>query len=507
MLQYWASTTLEQPLAGDRAAAETHFWFGRLVLVLSALLAVRIVALAFNATDLFFDEAQYWTWSQELAFGYYSKPPLIAWIIAGSTSLCGDSEFCIRLPSPVLHTMTALRLFWLASRLYGPREGFWTGVVFAMLPGVAFSANIISTDVPLLLFWAVALYALCVLIDTRRWWPARLLGVSLGFGLNAKYAMAYFVLCTLVYAIATPARRSLLAETRWWTAIIIGVVLITPNLLWNIDHGFATFDHTVDNADWSGALFHPEKAVEFFAAQFGVFGPILFISLLIIAYRGLAGRLSGPDRLLLAFALPVILIVLVQAFISRAHANWAAVSYVAATPLVGATMFRDGARCWFRAALAIHFAAMTIIVAGFASAGSFMWPGGKDPYVRTLGWKEIAAEVRRELSAGMAAGRPYRAVVTTDRALTAELLYYLRTTPIPILRWRPHASANDHYQLTRPFTEGSPEPVLLVALGKLPKAVSRTFQLTASPIRLRVPAGLNSTRTLVLARAQSVDGQ
>ena len=69
MLQYWASTTVEQPLADDHAAAETHFWFGRLVLVLAALLAVRTVALAFNATDLFFDEAQYWTWSQELAFG------------------------------------------------------------------------------------------------------------------------------------------------------------------------------------------------------------------------------------------------------------------------------------------------------------------------------------------------------------------------------------------------------------------------------------------------------
>jgi 4-amino-4-deoxy-L-arabinose transferase-like glycosyltransferase len=507
MLQSWASTTVEQSLVDDRAAAETHYWFLRLVLVLTALLAMRIVALAFNATDLFFDEAQYWTWSRELAFGYYSKPPLVAWIIAGSTSLCGDSEFCIRLPSPVLHTMTALTTFWLASRLYGPREGFWTGVVFAMLPGVAFSANIISTDVPLLFLWAVALYALCVLMDTRRWWPALLLGVSLGFGLNAKYAMAYFVVCTVVYAIATPAHRSLLAETRWWAAIIIAVGLITPNLLWNVDNGFATLDHTVDNANWSGPLFRPDKAVEFFAAQFGVFGPILFVSLLIISYRGFAARLSEPDRLLLAFALPVILIVIVQSFISRAHANWAAVSYVAATPLVVATMFRDGARGWFHAALAVHFATMTIIMAGFASAGSFVLPGGKDPYMRTLGWKEIAAEVRRELTAGAAAGRPFRTVVATDRALTAELLYYLRATPIPILRWRPRESANDHYQLTRPFTKRSPEPVLLVALGNLPKAVSRTFELTASPIRLRVPAGLNSTRTLLLARAQSVDGQ
>ena len=503
MLQYWASTTVEQPLADDHAAAETHFWFGRLVLVLAALLAVRIVALAFNATDLFFDEAQYWTWSQDLAFGYYSKPPLIAWIIAGSTSLCGDSEFCIRLPSPVLHTMTALTLFWLANRLYGPREGFWTGVVFAMLPGVAFSANIISTDVPLLFFWAVALYALCVLMDTRRWWPALLLGVSLGFGLNAKYAMAYFVLCTLVYAIATPARRSLFAEPRWWTAITIALALITPNLLWNIDHGFATFDHTVDNADGNGSLFHPEKAVEFFAALFGVFGPILFVSLLIISYRGFAGRLSEPDRLLLAFALPVILIVIIQAFISRAHANWAAVSYVAATPLVVATMFRDGARGWFHAALAIHFAVMTIIVAAFASAGSFTLPGGRDPFVRTLGWKEIAAQVRRELTAGTSAGHPYRTVVATNRALTAELLYYLRTTPVPIVAWRPSERPKDHYQLTRPFTKGSPQPVLLVALDYLPKAVWQTFRMTTPPMRLHVPAGLGSTRTLLLVRART----
>jgi 4-amino-4-deoxy-L-arabinose transferase-like glycosyltransferase len=502
-MQYWAPKAVEPLFADNRAAAETQTWFGRLVLVLAALLAVRVVALAFNATDLFFDEAQYWTWSQEPAFGYYSKPPLIAWIIAGSTSLCGDSEFCIRLPSPVLHTMTALMLFWLASRLYGPREGFWSGVVFAMLPGVAFSANIISTDVPLLLFWAMALYALYVLMDTRSWWAALLLGISLGFGLNAKYAMGYFVLCTLVYAIATPAHRSLLAEPRWWAAIIIAVGLITPNLLWNVDNGFATLDHTVDNANWNGPLFRPDKAVEFFVAQFGVFGPILFVSLLIIAYRGFTGRLSGPDRLLLAFALPVILIVLVQAFISRAHANWAAVSYVAATPLVVATMFRDGARGWFHAALAIHFAVMTIIVTSFVSAGSFTLPGGKDPFVRTLGWKEIAAQVRRELTAGTAAGHPYRTVVATNRALTAELLYYLRPTPVPIMAWRSGGPPKDHFQLTRPFTKGSPEPVLLVALDYLPKAVWHTFRMTAPPMRLHVPAGLGSTRTLLLVRART----
>ena len=56
-------------------------WTIVLVVGLAALLGLRLVALTLNGTNLFFDEAQYWTWSQDLDFGYYSKPPLIAWII------------------------------------------------------------------------------------------------------------------------------------------------------------------------------------------------------------------------------------------------------------------------------------------------------------------------------------------------------------------------------------------------------------------------------------------
>ena len=47
----------------------------------------RIVLLRFDTTDLFVDEAQYWLWSQHLDFGYYSKPPMIAWVIRAATAL------------------------------------------------------------------------------------------------------------------------------------------------------------------------------------------------------------------------------------------------------------------------------------------------------------------------------------------------------------------------------------------------------------------------------------
>jgi 4-amino-4-deoxy-L-arabinose transferase-like glycosyltransferase len=328
--------------------AQERAWIGAFVAMIGALLAVRIAALAVNGTDLFFDEAQYWYWSLEPAFGYYSKPPLIAWLIGLSTASCGMSEFCIRLSSPILHTATACAIFWLGRQLYDVRTGVLAGLAYATLPGVSVSAGIISTDVPLLFFWALALGALVRMLEGPGWWPALLLGLAFGFGLNAKYAMAWFIVCLAFYFIIVPERRSLLRDPRLYAGLALGVLLILPNIAWNLQHQFATFSHTADNAKWGGSLFHPHKALEFFAAQFGVFGPILFGALLVIVWRAMRQRLPETDRLLLAFTVPLIAIITVQAFLSRAHANWAAVAYVAASVLVIATMIRDAAWPWLR---------------------------------------------------------------------------------------------------------------------------------------------------------------
>ena len=75
-------------------------------------------------TDLVLDEAQYWTWSRELAFGYFSKPPMIAWVIRGTSELCGNSEACIRSASPVIYTACRLHASISTGRaLYGRGSG------------------------------------------------------------------------------------------------------------------------------------------------------------------------------------------------------------------------------------------------------------------------------------------------------------------------------------------------------------------------------------------------
>jgi len=462
---------------------------------LLGLLAVRLLALHYNATELFFDEAQYWSWSREPAFGYYSKPPLVAWIIRTATEVCGASEFCIRLPSPVLHTLTAVAIFRIGRRLYDATTGLWSAMVFATLPGVSVSAGIISTDVPLLLCWAVALIGLIGLLETRAWTPAIVLGVALGLGLNAKYAMAYFGVCLGLYLLATPAHRGLLRDLRLWAALAIALLLIAPNLAWNAQHSFATFAHTADNAKWGGSLVHPMKAAEFFLAQFGVFGPVLFAALLAIALRAYRQGVPSADRLLLAFSLPIVAIVTAQALISRAHANWAALAYVAATVLVTATLVRDLARRWLEASLALHVAVLALIGVATAQAGRLSLPLVGDPLARQLGWRALALETRR-VADGSAAERKVATIITDDRSVTAELLYYLPAGSPSVLAWRGAARPQDHYELTRPFRAGSPEPVLLVALR--PDATPITSRFTkVEPLGTRkLPAGAGPQRTV-----------
>ena len=483
------------PASSLRQMSDTSYLFG-LAVLLALILAARIAALYVNATDLFFDEAQYWLWGENLDFGYYSKPPLIALVIRASTEVCGLSEFCIRLPSPLLHTATALAIFAAGRRLYDARVGFWSALVFATLPGVSLSAGIVSTDVPLLFCWALALYAAAVCLQSQAVWPAVLLGVAIGLGLNAKYAMGFFVLCGAVYLIATPERRHVLADPRLWLALAIAAILIAPNLIWNWTNGFATFSHTADNAKWGGSLLHPQKALEFFGAQFGVFGPILFASLGIITWRGWKSGLPESDRLLLAFSLPVILLITAQAFVSRAHANWAATAYVAATILVTATMIRDVKWRWLSGSLALHVFIAVLLGLATWQAGRFQLPGGADPFARTLGWQEVAAATNRKLSEARKQGRPYAALLTNDRAMTAELIYYLRGHKIPIYAWKPDPRPHDHYQQTRPFTAKSPTPALLVSLRPKVSRILGSFTQSQAQGTVRVPAGLSKKRTL-----------
>ena len=281
--------------------------FRRLALLTLGLTLARLLVLFVTPLELYPDEAQYWLWSRELAFGYYSKPPMLAWLIALTTGVGGDAEPWVRMSSPLLHAATGLILFKVAERLFDRRTGFWAGVFYLLMPGVQLSAGIASTDAPLLFFASLALWAYVTLQDRPSAHLALLAGLALGGAFLSKYASLYLLLGVGLHLVWSRESRAAWAPARIGAALGGLVLIAAPNLIWNALNDFSTVTHTAANANWRlSDLFHPLEALEFLASQTMVLGPVPLVALFIGAGRILMKRQStgGPDRLLLAFVGP-----------------------------------------------------------------------------------------------------------------------------------------------------------------------------------------------------------
>src|SRR5947208_10974633 len=407
----------------------------------ATITAARVIWLAAQPAGLYPDEAQYWFWAQHPAFGYYSKPPLVAWLIALTTAGFGDSEFAIRLSAPLLHAGTAGIVYAIAARLYDRRTGFWSALAYLTLPGVSVSAFIISTDAVLLPCWAAALYAFIRAREPGggRWWLAA--GIAAGAGLLAKYAMAYWFLSALGFVLFVPGERRHLRPLL--ASIAIALLIYLPNLWWNWSHGFVSYLHVRDNAALSARLLHPTAFLEFLGSQFGVIGPLFFAALLVIVARPRA--LSEPRaRLLAAFALPTLALVLAISLLSRAEPNWAAPAYVSAIVLVVAWALQHGWRRWVGASIALNLAAAIALfgTADALAAVGIAVPAKYDPLHRLRGWRELGESVGAIL-----ARHPGLTLLADDRELLAALIYYVRPHPFGAVEWNPIPGITDQWRL------------------------------------------------------------
>jgi 4-amino-4-deoxy-L-arabinose transferase-like glycosyltransferase len=146
----------------------------------------------------------------------------------------------------------------------------------ALGTGTIFSARIISTDVPLLLFLSVALFAYVRLLQDFDWRWALALGIAIGAGLLAKYAMSYFLVGMFVVAIFDLRARALWARCEFWLTLATATLIVSPNLYWNAANGFISLRWAGNNV--VGEKIAPSliRGLEFLAAQFAVFGPVVF---------------------------------------------------------------------------------------------------------------------------------------------------------------------------------------------------------------------------------------
>lgn len=493
------SSAERSPAAAEAAAAPRAYGCWTLAAV-SVLTAARLLWLAVQTAGLYPDEAQYWFWAQHPAWGYYSKPPLVAWLIALTTGAFGDSEWAIRLSAPLLHAAAAAFVYLLAARLYDRRIGFWSALAYLTLPGVSLSAMLISTDAVLLPCWAAALYAFVRARepDGGRWWL--MVGITAGLGLLAKYAMAYWLLSALGFvALLRDERRHL---RPFLGAAAIAVVIYLPNLWWNWSHGFVSYLHLRDNVELSANLLHPTACLEFLFSQAGVVGPLTFAALLALVAQ--PRLLAEPRaRLLAAFALPTLAMMLAVSLLSRAQPNWAAPAYVSAIVLLAAWALTRGWRRWLAASVALNLA-VAILAFGATDALAAIGvqvPAKYDPLHRLRSWRDLGRQVGALLAA-----HPGLTLLADDRELLAALIYYVRPHPWGAVEWNPIPGITDQWRLVNNIGDHQGEDFLAVTINGLDVLMRPDF-VSLTPLTTIVTAsGHDAGRRYIVYIARDFRG-
>jgi len=304
------------------------------ILFVMAISIYRATMLYLLDPNMYVDEAYYWVWSQNFDWGYYSKPPMIAWFISIVTSIFGDASLVIKSIPIVIYPLTATMIYLSAKTLFDEKTALYAGVLFFSLPAVSLSSLIISTDVVLLLFWSLTLYSFIQALKSNEMKYWILAGIFGGFGLLSKYNMILFVLSAFLYLLYSPTHRKILTNRSFYITLIIAALVFLPNLIWNYNNEFISFVHLKEISHVEQELFHFDKMLEFLGAQFGVFGPVSFGLLLYIFATSYSHRKDEKFMMLFLFTVVFLGVITLQAFLSRAFANWAAPTYVTASILV-----------------------------------------------------------------------------------------------------------------------------------------------------------------------------
>jgi 4-amino-4-deoxy-L-arabinose transferase-like glycosyltransferase len=431
-------------------------WLMPAVALTLLVTALRIIGLAFDRTDLFVDESQYWVWGQNLDFGYYSKPPLIAWVIRAMTGIAGSEDsFWIRLPSPLFHAATALVLAATAVRLHDARTAVWVALIYLTLPFATVGSALISTDTIMAPFFALGLYFHTRLVGGGGAWSATLTGVSIGLAFLAKYAAVYFLVSAGLIALFIPSMR-----IGWRNAALMlaaFLTVISPNIAWNLSHDLTTVSHTMDNVGWvksggPGIVIKPASLADFALSQFAVFGPVLFTALLWLILRP-----GGPQsRILSLFALPPLIAVSAQALFDKAYANWAVAAYFAGTLIVVPVLLRR-ARCLLWASLALHGTLALALPVVIALAPGLTLGRDKPLLARYIG----RADLSREIIAA-ARDRGLNTIVAADRDILADLFHTGRDSALAFASVPPAGRPQNYFQQVFPLSPDASGPVMTV---------------------------------------------
>ena len=434
------------------------------------------------------DESYHWEWSRNLAWGYHDHPGLTAYLIRGSTLLFGGSTpFSVRFPALVLLAAAALVVHALAGRaardagldrLASARAAFLAGLIMLVAPVYAVFSVYISTDPPLIFFWALTLYLLYEALDRTSWAPWMAVGVAGGLAMLSKFLAFLLLAAFFLFLVFSPKYRRWFRAPQPYAAAVVALLVFSPFLWWNARHGWATFVFNfVSRHQAATGIYH---LAEFLASQAVALSPGIFL----FGVATLAGRTRRLPRLrdsrlgLLVYASLVPLAYFLYVSLRRqvgAHwpaAGWIGVLVLAACAWAGASPVPAGRRSGLahprfrRVSLAVAvvlFALAHLVVLLPDTLRRVEWSYRASPdristskLAELYGWDEAGrrvAGIRAEMIAAQKEepdGERGVFILGNQYGLSSNLAFYIPGQPRTHL-WRAGKTAGENYRMWDDF--------------------------------------------------------
>ena len=408
---------------------------GPILAGLLGLTLLRLLFLLVGGLDLSPDEAHYWEWSRRLDWAYYSKGPLVAWLIALETALLGSAMIAIRFGALALSVVGAWLTYRLGAEAFGDaRPGALAAIGLELTPLVWAGSLLMTIDAPFLSLWLLALFWLRRALFAHQPGAWLVAGLAVGVGVLAKYTMLFVVPGLVLYLWRAPESRRWLRRPAFWAGAVVAGLVSSPVVVWNLRQGWVTARHVLSQGE--GAGFSALYPAEFLASQIGVLSPVIAGLLAWALWVGIReGLVRGrePYRFLVAWAVPLLAFYGALSLQGKVQANWPAAAYpslgLAAAGLWVEGRARAGTagrRAHDRWLISAAVVALVVVLLGHVT-DHLAIPPRLDPATRLRGWAELGSEAGR-LRAAMP--RPEQTMLLSDQyQITSELAFYVPGSP------------------------------------------------------------------------------
>ncbi len=315
-------------------------------------------------------DAYYYFYSEHLALSYFDHPPGVAIYLWLFTHLLGAHAWSLKLADFLIACFTLFVFYRLAQRFLSRQRSVWSVFLFGTTLIVTDISIVSTPDVPLMLFWGLALIALYDALHRPRIWQWFLAGLLAGLAFDSKYTAAYLPAGLFVFLILSKEYRRRLYFGRFAVYVCTFVTTALPVILWNVRHQFASFQF--QSGERMASMMQLDLRPQYF---FGTIGhqmlmvlPVLFISIMIVSWKycvRILKRLRMPDGdtlFLLIFSVPLLLFFFAISWIYWVKINWMLPAYFTGCILAFRFLRRKHMRAQMITAIIVHVLVMVQIV-------------------------------------------------------------------------------------------------------------------------------------------------